>query len=136
MPRYYATTPIFYVNDAPHIGHTYNAVTVDAVTRWHRMLGDDVWSLTGTDEHGLKVQRSAEENGLTPQEHADVYSGRFREAFESINLANDDFIRTTEPRHHDAVRALLQKAYDNGYVYEDTYAVSYTHLTLPTTPYV
>ena len=121
MSRYYATTPIFYVNDAPHIGHTYNAVTVDAVTRWHRMLGDDVWSLTGTDEHGLKVQRSAEENDRTPQEQADLNSARFREAWEGVNLENDDFIRTTEPRHHAAVQALLQKAYDNGFVYQDTY---------------
>jgi len=81
-----------------------------------------VWSLTGTDEHGLKVQRSAEEQGRTPQEQADLNSGRFREAWAGINLANDDFIRTTEPRHHHAVQVLLQRAYDNGYIYADTYS--------------
>jgi methionyl-tRNA synthetase len=122
VARYYATTPIFYVNDAPHIGHAYNALVVDAVTRWHRLLGDDVWSLTGTDEHGLKVQRSAEEHGRTPIEQADVNSARFREAWAEMNLATDDFIRTTEPRHHKAVQALLQRAYDNGHIYEGTYS--------------
>ena len=100
MGRYYATTPIFYVNDAPHVGHAYNALAVDAVTRWHRLLGDEVWSLTGTDEHGLKVQRSAEEAGRSPIEQADLNSTRFREAWAQLNLANDDFIRTTEERHH------------------------------------
>lgn len=121
VARYYATTPIFYVNDAPHVGHAYTALNADAVSRWHRLLGDDVWYLTGTDEHGLKVQRSADDAGRTPIEHADLYSGRFRQAFAELNLANDDFIRTTEPRHHTAVQALLQKAYDNGHIYESTY---------------
>jgi len=121
VARFYGTTPIFYVNDAPHVGHAYTALNVDAVTRWHRLLGDDVFFLTGTDEHGLKVQRSAEEAGRSAQEHADIYSERFSEAFAQLNLANDDFIRTTEPRHHQAVQTLLQRAYDNGYVYESTY---------------
>jgi len=121
VARFYGTTPIFYVNDAPHVGHAYTAINVDAVTRWHRLLGDDVLFLTGTDEHGLKVQRSAEESGRTPLEHADEYSGRFRDAFAELNLANDDFIRTTEPRHHQAVQTLLQRAYDNGFIYPATY---------------
>ena len=121
MARFYATTPIFYVNDAPHVGHAYTALNVDAVTRWHRLLGDEVFSLTGTDEHGLKVQRSAEEAGRTPIEQADLNSKRFRDAFAALNIANDDFIRTTEPRHHVAVQALLQRAYDNGYIYEGSY---------------
>ena len=69
--RFYVTTPIYYVNDAPHIGHAYTTVTADALARWHRLLGDDVWFLTGTDEHGLKVARAAEADGLTPQEQAD-----------------------------------------------------------------
>ena len=109
------------MNDAPHVGHAYNAVSVDAVTRWHRLLGDDVRFLTGTDEHGLKVQRSAEEAGRTPIEQADINSAQFKEAFAELHLANDDFIRTTEPRHHTAVQALLQRVYDNGYIYEETY---------------
>ncbi len=71
MGRYYVTTPIYYVNDAPHIGHAYTTVTADALARWHRLLGEDVFFLTGTDEHGLKVARAAEEHGLTPQEQAD-----------------------------------------------------------------
>lgn len=125
MGRFYGTTPIFYVNDAPHIGHAYNALSVDAVTRWHRLLGDDVLFLTGTDEHGLKVQRSAEEQGRTPIEQADVNSARFREAWADMNLSNDDFIRTTEPRHHTAVQQLLQRAYDNGFIYSNTYSGSY-----------
>ena len=71
MARYYVTTPIYYVNDAPHIGHAYTTITADALARWHRLKGEDVMFLTGTDEHGLKVQRSAEANGLSPQEEAD-----------------------------------------------------------------
>ncbi len=122
MPRrFYVTTPIYYVNDVPHIGHAYTTVITDAVARWHRLLGDDVWFLTGTDEHGLKVQRAAEERGLTPQEHADATSARFREAWRLLDISNDDFIRTTEPRHAVAVQKLMQAAYDNGYIVKDTY---------------
>ncbi len=109
------------MNDAPHIGHTYTTLNADAVTRWHRLLGDEVMLLTGTDEHGLKIQRSAEENGITPLEQADNTSQRYREAWDLLNVANDDFIRTTEPRHHTAVKQLLQRAYDNGYVTKGTY---------------
>ena len=96
---FYVTTPIYYVNDVPHIGHAYTTVTADALARWHRLLGDDVFFLTGTDEHGLKVQRSAEANGITAQEQADRTSARFRETWELLDISNDDFIRTTEPRH-------------------------------------
>ena len=121
MPRFYVTTPIYYVNDVPHIGHAYTTVIADAVARWHRLLGDDVWFLTGTDEHGLKVQRAAEERGLTPLEHADATSARFREAWELLDISNDDFIRTTEARHATAVTKLMQAAYDNGYIHKDVY---------------
>lgn len=121
MSTYYITTPIYYVNDAPHIGHAYTTVNTDAFARWHRLLGDDTFMLTGTDEHGLKIQRSAEEQGLTPLEQADTNSARFRDAWELLEIANDDFIRTTEPRHHQAVQALMQRAYDNGWIYSDTY---------------
>jgi methionyl-tRNA synthetase len=119
--RFYVTTPIYYVNDVPHIGHAYTTVITDAVARWHRLLGDDVWFLTGTDEHGLKVQRAAEERGLSPQQHADATSERFREAWQLLGISNDDFIRTTEPRHAEAVQKLMQAAYDNGYIVKDTY---------------
>ncbi len=121
MPRYYVTTPIYYVNDAPHIGHAYTTLIGDALARWHRLLGDDTFFLTGTDEHGLKIQRTADANGITPLEQADRTSERFREAWKLLDISNDDFIRTTEPRHHLAVQTLLQKAYDNGYVYRGTY---------------
>src|SRR5688500_17325854 len=119
--RFYVTTPIYYVNDAPHIGHAYTTVTADALARWHRLLGEDVFFLTGTDEHGLKVARSAEEHGLSPQEQADQTSQRYRETWDLLGITNDDFIRTTEPRHHTAVQALLRAAYDNGHIYKDRY---------------
>ncbi|MDQ3569319.1 MAG: methionine--tRNA ligase [Actinomycetota bacterium] len=128
MARFYVTTPIYYVNDAPHIGHAYTTVTADALARWHRLLGDEVFFLTGTDEHGLKVARQAEANGLTPKEQADRTSERFKEAWALLDVAYDDFIRTTEPRHGRAVQELLQRIYDNGDIelgtYEGPYCVS------------
>ena len=128
MGRFFASTPIYYVNDAPHIGHAYTTVNADAVSRWHRLHGDDVFFLTGTDEHGLKVARKAEENGLSPTMQADRTSERFREAWELLDISYDDFIRTTEARHHHAVQALLQRIYDNGDIelgtYEGPYCVS------------
>ena len=121
MPRFYVTTPIYYVNDAPHIGHAYTTVIADAVARWHRLAGDDVFFLTGTDEHGLKVQRAADANGISPKEQADRTSERFKEAWRQLRVSNDDFIRTTEPRHHRAVQQLLQAVYDNGHITKGTY---------------
>jgi len=128
VARFYVTTPIYYVNDAPHIGTAYTTVVADAVARWHRLCGDDVLFVTGTDEHGLKMQRAAEANGLTPQEQADRYSRRFVETWAALDISNDDFIRTTEPRHHRAVQALMQAVYDNGWIelgtYEGLYCVA------------
>jgi methionyl-tRNA synthetase len=121
VPRFYVTTPIYYVNDAPHIGTAYTTITADALARWHRLVGDDTFFLTGTDEHGLKIQRAAESNGLTPIEQADRTSERFRETWELLDISNDDFIRTTEPRHHAAVSSLMQAAYDNGYITAGSY---------------
>ena len=100
MPRFYITTPIYYVNDAPHVGHAYATVNADALARWHRLCGDDVFFLTGTDEHGAKVAEAAAEHGVSPQEWADRVVQRFEEAWADLDIANDDFIRTTEPRHH------------------------------------
>ena len=118
--------PIYY--STPHIGHAYTTVVADAVARWHRLLGDETFFLTGTDEHGLKIQRAAEANGITPKELADRTAERFREAWELLDISNDDFIRTTEPRHHAAVQAFLQRVYDNGHIelgtYEGLYCVS------------
>jgi methionyl-tRNA synthetase len=128
VSRFYVTTPIYYVNDAPHIGHAYTTVTADALARWHRLIGDDVWFLTGTDEHGLKVQRAAEANGLTPMEQADRTSRRYQEVWASLDIANDDFIRTSEPRHYQSTQQLMQAAYDRGWIelrtYEGWYCVS------------
>lgn len=123
--RFYVTTPIYYVNDAPHVGHAYTTVAADALARWHRLVGDDVFFLTGTDEHGLKVQRSAEAAGRSPQEQADVNAAHFAAAWKLLGITNDDFIRTSEPRHHVAVQALLQKVYDRGHIYEGDYSGLY-----------
>ncbi len=118
---FYVTTPIYYVNDVPHIGHAYTTVVSDVLARWRRLWGDDVVFLTGTDEHGLKVQRAAEERGVSPQEWADQTSERFRETWKLLEITNTDFIRTTEERHRIAVQAFLQAVYDNGYIVLDTY---------------
>jgi methionyl-tRNA synthetase len=123
--RFYVTTPIYYVNDAPHIGHAYTTVTADALARWHRLAGDDVFFLTGTDEHGLKVQRAAESRGLSPAEHAERTSRRYKEAWAGLDISYDDFIRTTEPRHHRATEQLMQAAYDNGWIELRPYAGLY-----------
>jgi methionyl-tRNA synthetase len=128
VARFYLTTPIYYVNDAPHIGHAYSTVIADAVSRWHRLLGDDVFFLTGTDEHGKKVQQAAEANGVTAREWADRTVERFLDTWKLLDISYDDFIRTTEPRHYKAVEKLLQTVYDNGDielgVYDGLYCVA------------
>ena len=121
VPRFYITTPIYYVNDAPHVGHAYATVNADALARWHRLLGHDTFFLTGTDEHGAKVAEAAAEHGVSPQEWADTVVQRFQGAWTDLDIANDDFIRTTEPRHHRTVQQFLQRIYDNGYIVADTY---------------
>jgi len=118
---FYVTTPIYYVNDAPHIGHAYTTVAADALARWRRLWGDDVVFLTGTDEHGLKIQRAADEHGVTPQEWSDRLSARFRETAVLLDATNTDFIRTTEDRHRAAVQGFLQTVYDRGDIELDTY---------------
>jgi len=122
---FYATTPIYYVNDEPHIGHAYTTIVVDAVTRWHRLLGQDVKFLTGTDEHGLKIQQAAAAAGKDPKSFADGIAPRFESAWRSLDVANDDFIRTTEPRHYAAVAELLQRCYDAGDIELDYYRGKY-----------
>lgn len=122
----YLTTPIYYVNDAPHIGTAYTTVTADALARWHRLLGEGTFLLTGTDEHGLKIQQTAEANGVTPKEWADSTVVRFQESWDQLDISNDDFIRTTEPRHHSAVRELLQRCHANGDIYLGHYEGLYS----------
>ncbi len=118
---YYITTPIYYVNDRPHIGHCYTTVLADVAARFHRLLGREVFFLTGTDEHADKVVTSATEHGVTPQEWADRNAAAFREAFAYLGCTNDDFIRTTEPRHRDKVSGYIRRLIDCGAVYKGEY---------------
>lgn len=119
--KFYITTPIYYVNDAPHIGHTYTTIVADVFARYHRLAGAEVFFLTGTDEHGQKVAQAAEEQGITPQEQADRMVIRFKEAWAKFNISHDDFIRTTEERHKRVVRYILQQIYDKGDIYRGEY---------------
>ena len=127
---FYITSPIYYANDVPHIGHAYNAVATDFIARYHRLRGEEVFHLTGTDEHGLKVQRAAEANGVSAQAWVDEMEPRWREVWARLDIAYDDYIRTTEPRHDAAVAKILQAVHDNGrddiYLghYEGLYCVS------------
>ena len=125
MPPYYLTTPIYYVNDAPHVGTAYTTVNADALARWHRLIGDDVFFVTGTDEHGAKIVEAAEAHGTSPQEWTDRTSARFVESWRRLDISNDDFIRTTEPRHHAVVQQFLQRVYDNGFIELGTYTGLY-----------
>ncbi len=123
---YYLTTPIYYVNDAPHIGHAYTTVAGDVMTRWHRMAGEDVWFLTGTDEHGQKVLRSADSNHVTPQVWADkLVEDAWIPVLKTIDAANDDFIRTTQPRHVERVQKFLSGLRDTGFIVEGAYEGPY-----------
>ena len=119
--RIYLTTPIYYVNAAPHVGHAYTTVNADAIARWHRLMGDEVMFLTGTDHHGLKIQRAAEAAGESPQVWSDRNSQAFEDANVLLNISNDDFIRTSEPRHYETVAWLLQRVKDNGFIRKGTY---------------
>ncbi|MEZ5215566.1 MAG: methionine--tRNA ligase [Ilumatobacteraceae bacterium] len=123
--RFYLTTPIYYVNARPHLGHAYTTIVGDALARWHRLLGDDVEYLTGTDEHGLKIQQAAEAAGMTPLEFADSIAPEFAAAWDRLAITNTDFIRTTEARHKVAVTKLLQACYDAGDIEIGTYSGLY-----------
>jgi methionyl-tRNA synthetase len=120
--RFYVTTPIYYVNDVPHIGHTYTTIVADVLARFHRMLGEEVRFLTGTDEHGQKIERAARQRGMQPIQLADEVVERFRSLWTTLGISNDDFIRTTEARHRKGVEALFSRMLDKGDVYKDKYA--------------
>ncbi|KAB2659153.1 methionine--tRNA ligase [Brucella tritici] len=124
--KYYITTPIFYPNGKPHIGHAYTAIATDAMARFHRLVGKDVFFLSGTDEHGLKMQQTAEKEGITPKELADKNSDVFRSMLAAVGCSNDEFIRTTEERHHRACQAIWKAMEDNGDIYLDSYAGWYS----------
>jgi len=126
MTYYYVTTPIYYVNDAPHLGHAYTTVAADVLARWHRRRGEDVWFLTGTDEHGQKILRTAEANGVSPQEWADrLVEESWKPLWDHLAISNDDFIRTTERRHTDRVQEFVQDLHDKGEIYKGGYEGPY-----------
>ncbi|MDR1731858.1 MAG: methionine--tRNA ligase [Synergistaceae bacterium] len=118
---FYITTPIYYVNDIPHIGHAYTTIACDVMSRYMRMKGYDVRFLTGTDEHGQKIQTAAEAKGMTPQELVDKIHVNFKELWKVLNISNDDFIRTTEDRHIRVVQAMFKKLMDQDDIYKGTY---------------
>ncbi|MGH9561045.1 MAG: class I tRNA ligase family protein, partial [Terracidiphilus sp.] len=119
--RYYITTPIYYVNARPHLGHAYSTIVCDAIARRKRAQGIETWFLTGTDEHGQKIERSAQLAGCSPQKFADKIAGEFRGLWDRLGLTYDDFIRTTEPRHTRGVQKLFATLRDKGYIYKGRY---------------
>ena len=133
---FYLTTPIYYVNDAPHIGHAYTTVAGDVLTRWHRQRGESVWFLTGTDEHGEKVMNTAAANNVKPQDWCDrLVEEAWKPNWSALDIANDDFIRTTEPRHEERVQRFMTLLKDNGYIYagkfEGPYCIGCEEFKLP-----
>jgi methionyl-tRNA synthetase len=123
--KFYITTPIYYVNARPHIGHAYTTLACDTIARRQRMLGAETFFLTGTDEHGQKIERAAQAAGKTPQQYADEISAEFRNLWKRMGISNDDFIRTTEDRHKKRVQELFRQLRDNGYIYKGTYTGQY-----------
>ncbi len=121
MKPFYITTPIYYINAQPHVGHAYTTMVADAIARSRRLLGDDVFFLTGTDEHGQKVERAAQKAGLKTEVFADQIAASFRQMCRDLNISNDDFIRTTEPRHHRASQELWRRVAANGDIYKGDY---------------
>jgi len=123
--KFYITTPIYYVNARPHIGHAYTTIACDTIARRQRLLGAATFFLTGTDEHGQKIERAAQAAGKTPQQYADEISAEFRQLWKRMGISNDDFIRTTEERHKKRVQELFRRIRDNGYIYKGTYTGQY-----------
>ena len=121
MNRFYITTPIYYINAEPHLGHAYTTMVADAIARSRRLMGQDVFFLTGTDEHGQKVERAAQKAGLDPHVFADRIAAKYRDLFKALDISNDDFIRTTEPRHIKAAQAIWRQVKDRGYLYKAAY---------------
>lgn len=123
--KFYITTPIYYVNARPHIGHAYTTIVCDAIARRKRMLGIDTFFLTGTDEHGVNVERSAVAQGLTPKAWADEVAQSFRATFDRIGISYNDFIRTTDERHKRGAQELWRRLRDNGFIYKSRYTGQY-----------
>ena len=125
-PTFYITTPLYYVNDEPHIGHAYTTILADVISRFQKSLGNDVYFLTGTDEHGQKVQEASKKRNMDPQNHADEYVQRFINLWKKLDIKYDDFIRTTEKRHTDRVKDLLMILWEKGEIYQDEYEGLYS----------
>jgi methionyl-tRNA synthetase len=121
LEQFYLTTPIYYVNDVPHIGHAYTTIAADVLARYKRLAGYDVMFLTGTDEHGIKIERAARDRGISPQQWTDTISAHFRALWERLNISYDDFIRTSQPRHKVVAQTVFQKAYEKGDIYKGLY---------------
>ena len=124
---FYLTTPIYYVNATPHLGHAYTTIVADAAARWHRLVGDRVWFLTGTDEHGERIAQVAAAAGVTPQVYTDRIAAAFRDTWGRLGITNDDFIRTTEPRHRVVVQTILQALWEAGEIYLGRYGGQYCY---------
>ena len=119
--KFYITTPIYYANAAPHIGHAYTTVAADVLTRFYKSQGEDVFFLTGMDEHGMKIQKAAEVQGKEPQEFVNGVAEIFQNLWKKLNIENTNFIRTTDERHKSAVQKVLQTLLDKGAIYKGTY---------------
>ena len=126
MDKFYITTPLYYVNDEPHIGHAYTTILADVLNRYYKSIGYDTFFLTGTDEHGQKVQEAAENNNILPKEHVDSVVKRFQKTWKKLDIQYDDFIRTTEKRHTDRVKEVLNKLYLKGEIYKNQYEGLYS----------
>ncbi len=123
--KFYITTPIYYANAEPHIGSAYTTIAGDIIARWHKLKGEDVFLLTGTDEHGQKIQEIAEKKGIEPKKFVDNISNKFKQVFKLLNISNDNFVRTTEPEHEKEVKRMLQELYDNDFIYKGNYEAYY-----------
>ena len=120
--KFYITTPIYYVNDIPHIGHAYTTVAADILARYNRLKGNDVFFLTGTDEHGQKVEKAAREKGMAPKGHADSMVDNFKRIWEKLNIKYDAFIRTTDTEHIETVQGVLQHLFEKGEIEKRLYS--------------
>ena len=125
MAKFYVTTPIYYVNSDPHVGSAYTTIAADVLARWNKLKGNDVFFLTGTDEHGQKIQEAAGEKGIKPREFVDKIAKKFEETFKLLNISNDNFIRTTDKGHEKEVQKILQELYDKKYIYKGNYESYY-----------
>ena len=125
MKKYYITTPIYYANSDPHIGSAYTTISADVLARWHKLKGEEVFFLTGTDEHGQKIQEIAKENGIKPKIFVDTIADKFKKTFKILNISNNYFIRTTEPVHEKEVKKILQRMFNDGLIYKGNYESFY-----------